>query len=179
MSRVGKVPIQIPKEVKVAVNNGSVFIEGSKGKLSLDIPHGIEVETKDNKIEVRRLNNSKQSRSNHGTIRAILSNMLTGVTQSHKKDLEIRGVGYRANLQGDKIEFSVGLSHPVFFDVPKGVNVKLRKPTEIELESIDKALLGEVASRIRRIKPPEPYKGKGIRYADEVVRQKQGKSVTK
>jgi len=179
MSRVGKVPVSCPKDVKVAVENGTVRVEGPKGKLSLDIPQGVKVEQQDNLLVVTRISDVKQFRSSHGTVRALLANMVEGVTKGHKKDLEIQGVGFRAQLQGNKLTISLGFSHPVEFEVPAEVKVSVPQPTAISIEGIDKTLVGAVAAKIRDLKRPEPYKGKGIRYAGEVVRRKQGKSVTK
>lgn len=179
MSRIGKKPVSIPKGVKLSCSNGTVLVEGPKGKLSLPIPSSITVETKDGKVLVDRKSNDKQSRANHGTIRSRLLGMIKGVTDGHKKKLEIHGLGFRAQVQGQKITFNLGFSHPVVFDIPADVKVKAPSPSEIELESFDNVQLGNVAASIRRIKPPEPYKGKGIRYFGEVVKRKQGKTVTK
>ncbi|HOY09768.1 MAG TPA: 50S ribosomal protein L6 [Candidatus Omnitrophota bacterium] len=179
MSRKGKIPIVVPKEVKVAVDGSQVHLEGPKGKMSLSMPCGIKVEQKDNQLVVTRANDTKQGRANHGTIRALLVNMVTGVTTGHKKEVEIQGIGYRAQLQGNTIIFTLGLSHQVEFVVPKELKVAVPKPTSIVLEGINKPLIGQVASKIRDLKRPEPYKGKGIRYLGEIVKTKQGKSVTK
>ncbi len=179
MSRLGKIPVDLPKDAKVAFDQGSLLVNGPKGKVALKVPRGITVEQKDNKIMVLRGGNSKQDRANHGTVRANLVNMLKGVTQGHKIDLEIQGVGFRGAVTGQKLTLNLGFSHQVDFEVPAGVKVAMPKPTEISLESSDNAVLGNVAAKIRAIKPPEPYKGKGIRYAGEKVRRKQGKAVTK
>jgi large subunit ribosomal protein L6 len=179
MSRKGKVPIEIPKEVKINVNGGKVSIEGSKGKLELPIPEGIKVVFSENKIVVTRVSDSKQDRSNHGTIRARLANMITGVTKGHRKDLEIQGIGFRAHLQDKKISFNLGFSHPVEFQIPDSVKVAVDDQTLISIEGSDNMLVGQTAARIRALKPVEPYKGKGIRYVGEHVRRKQGKSAAK
>ena len=179
MSRIGKIPVNIPKGVKVSIVDSEVRMEGPKGKLNLRIPRDVSVETKEEKLMVNRAFDTKQNRSDHGTTRALLVNAMTGVTQGHKRVLEIQGVGFRAQAQGNKLTLNLGFSHPTDFLVPAGVAVKTPSPTNIELEGVDGALVGEVAAKIRRIKPPEPYKGKGIRYAGEVVRRKQGKAVTK
>lgn len=179
MSRIGKNPVSLPKGVKVNMDNSLVHVEGPKGKLSVRIPPGIKVETKEDKVFVNRLSDSRQDRANHGTIRILLQNMMVGVTQGHKKNLEIQGVGFRVQIQGKNLILSMGFSHPVEFPIPEGVSLKEKTQTEIEVEGIDKALVGDVAARIRKIKPAEPYKGKGIRYAGEFVRRKQGKTVTK
>ncbi len=179
MSRIGRNPINIPKGVKLNISPSAFHVEGPKGKLALALPLGIKLEHKEDKIFVSRQNDVKQNRANHGTIRALINNMLVGVTQGHKKSLQILGVGFRGQMKGKDVELSLGFSHPVLFKVPDEVQVKMPKPTEIEIESADKCLAGEIAARIRRLKPPEPYKGKGIRYVDEFVKRKQGKSVTK
>lgn len=179
MSRIGKVPVSVPKDAKVTISNSTVLVEGNKGKLSLDIPQGIKLESMTDKIIVSRLSDIKQTRANHGTVRANLRNMIIGVTSGHKKELEIQGVGFRAQLQGKKVVLSLGLSHPVEFDSPEGIKITVPTLTSIIIEGIDKASVGQVAAKIRDLKPPEPYKGKGIRYVGEVVRRKQGKSVTK
>lgn len=179
MSRIGKIPVTIPKEAKVAIEKDSVLLEGPKGKISLKIPSGISCENKDGKIFVNRISDSKQDKANHGTVRAHLVNMLAGVTQGHKKNLEIQGVGFRAQVEGQKMLLNLGFSHSIEYMLPQGVKVKTAKPTEIEIEGADKALVGQVAAKIRKFKPPEPYKGKGIRYLGELVRRKQGKQVTK
>ncbi|MCK5580591.1 MAG: 50S ribosomal protein L6 [Candidatus Omnitrophica bacterium] len=179
MSRVGKVPVTVPKEVKVFIEKGIIRLEGSKGKLSFDIPHGIQIEHKDDQLIVTRASDAKQNRANHGTVRALLVNMIVGVSQGHKKDLEIQGVGFRAQMQGNKLVMSLGFSHPVEYEVSKDVKVSVPNQTSITVEGADKSYVGQVAAKIRGFKRPEPYKGKGIRYVGEVVRRKQGKSVTK
>lgn len=179
MSRIGKIPVVIPKDVKVDISNGTITLEGKKGRLSLNIPSGISLEHADDQIMVTRLSDVKQHRADHGTVRSNLQNMVMGVTEGHKKELEIQGVGFRAQLQGKKVVFSLGLSHPVEFEAPEGVVIGVPNQTSIVIEGIDKAFVGQVAAKIRDIKPPEPYKGKGIRYVGEKVRRKQGKSVTK
>ena len=179
MSRTGKNPITIPKGVKVDAVASKVSLEGPKGKLDLNIPHGINVEFKDDKLTVTRISDAKQNRSNHGTIRSRLANMVVGVTDGHKKDLEIQGIGFRAQLQGKKIVFNLGFSHPVEFDVPDCVTATIPTQTSITIEGPDNVMVGQIAAKIRALKPVEPYKGKGIRYVGEFVRRKQGKSATK
>ncbi|MBF0330651.1 MAG: 50S ribosomal protein L6 [Candidatus Omnitrophica bacterium] len=179
MSRIGKIPLAIPKEVKLNVTPTSINVEGPKGKLSAVLTYGIKVDQKDGNVLITRTSESKQARADHGTLRALLKNMFHGVTKGHQKDLEIQGLGFRGLVTGQKLTLSLGFSHPVDFVVPKEIKVSMGKPTEIKLEGADNILLGLVASKIRAIKPPEPYKGKGIRYVGEVVRRKQGKSVTK
>jgi large subunit ribosomal protein L6 len=179
MSRIGKIPVEIPKGVKVAVNGKTVQVEGPKGKLSHDLPSGVSIEQKDNKVIVARQRNDKQSTANHGTVRALIRNMLIGVSEGHKKNLEVQGVGFRVAIQGEKLVMNLGFSHPIEYVIPKSVKLTSAKPTEIAIEGTDKQTVGQVAAEIRSKKPPEPYKGKGIRYAGEVVKRKQGKSVTK
>jgi large subunit ribosomal protein L6 len=179
MSRIGKISVAVPKAVKIFIENGSVRLEGSKGKLAITLPDAIKVEQKDEKLFVSRSKDTKQARADHGTTRAHLVNMIAGVMQGHKKELEIQGVGFRAQMQGNKLIANLGFSHPLEFEIPKNVSVTAPKPTMIVIEGPDKALVGRIAAAIRKLKPPEPYKGKGIRYANEIVRKKQGKSVTK
>ena len=179
MSRIGKIPVAVPKEVKVAIDAHAVRLEGAKGKLTLNIPTGIQVEQKDGNFIVNRLSDTKQNISNHGTIRALLKHMIIGVTEGHKKELQIQGVGFRAQVQGNKLSLNLGFSHPIDFSIPNGIKVSTPQPTTVIVEGADKALVGLVSAQIRDYKRPEPYKGKGIRYINEVVRRKQGKSVTK
>ncbi len=179
MSRIGKIPVIVPKEVKITIQSQSVSLDGSKGKLKLNIPIGIKVEQKDGSLIVNCQSNSKQSAANYGTVRALLNHMIVGVTQGHKKELDIQGVGFRAQVQGNKLTMNLGFSHPIEYAIPDGIKVATPKPTSIIIEGADKALVGLVAAQLRDFKRPEPYKGKGIRYVDEVVRRKQGKSVTK
>jgi large subunit ribosomal protein L6 len=179
MSRTGKNPVNVPKNVKVDASTDKVSLEGPKGKLELNIPYGINVEFKDDQLTVTRVSDSKQNRSNHGTIRAHLANIIVGVTDGHKKDLEIQGIGFRASLQGKKIVFNLGFSHPVEFDVPDCVTATIPTQTSITIEGSNTMMVGQIAAKIRALKPVEPYKGKGIRYVGEFVRRKQGKSATK
>jgi len=179
MSKLGKIPVPVPKDVKSAVEAREIRLEGPKGKLTVPVPYGIKVDLTEDKFLVSRANDSKQCRSNQGTIRALLVNSIQGVSKGHRKDLEIQGVGFRAQLKGTTVVLNLGFSHQVEFPVPKDVKVSLPQPTSISIEGIDKALVGQVAASLRDIKRPEPYKGKGIRYVGEVVRRKQGKSVTK
>lgn len=179
MSRIGKIPLDVPKGVKLAVNGQAIQIEGPKGKLAYELPRGIVVEQKDSKVIVTRKNDSKQNSANHGTTRALLRNMMQGVSEGHRKDLEVQGVGFRVAIQGEKLIMNLGFSHQVEYVIPKNVKVTAAKPTEISIEGVDRQVVGQVAAQIRAKKPPEPYKGKGIRYVGEVVKRKQGKSVTK
>ena len=180
MSQLGKIPVSLAKDVKVTINQGVVNIDGPKGKTFVNLPRGIKVEQKDSQLIVSRTADDKQSRSNHGTTRAHIVNMLTGVTSGHKKELEIQGVGFRVQeMKGQNLILNLGFSHPVEYIIPKDVKVSTPKPTQIIIEGMDRALVGHVAANIRDLKPPEPYKGKGVRYLGEAVKRKQGKSVTK
>ncbi|MDE1919848.1 MAG: 50S ribosomal protein L6 [Candidatus Omnitrophica bacterium] len=179
MSRIAKTPVELPKNVKISFDKAAVNVEGPKGKLALKLPVDVALENKENRIFVNRTSDTKQARSDHGTTKRLIENMCVGVAQGHKKGLEIQGVGFRAAVQGNKLVLNVGFSHPVEYEFPKEVKVTLPKPTEISVEGVDKALVGLVAAKIRGFKPPEPYKGKGIRYVGEIVKRKQGKQVTK
>jgi len=179
MSRIGKQTLELPKDVKVKLEGNLCFVEGKGGKIDLNIPEGIKVEIKDNILMVMRGNDSKQLRSLHGTIRVLIGNMVKGVTEGFKKELEIIGVGYKAQMKGNKLVLNIGFSHPVEVDVPEGLKVSIPAATRIEISGIDKQKVGEFAARIRRIYPPEPYKGKGIRYLKEEVRKKLGKALAK
>ena len=179
MSRKGKIPITLAKDVKINIQTGHVLVEGPKGKVDLSVPQGIKIEQKEGQLHISRLNDTKQDRANHGTIRSRLAQNIIGVTKGHKRDLEIQGIGFRANLQGKKILFILGYSHPVEFECPEGIKATLPSQTAISIEGADNVLVGETAAQIRGLKPVEPYKGKGIRYVGEFVRRKQGKSVAK
>ncbi len=179
MSRIGRVPVKVPKEVKIKIDPTAVHLEGPKGKLQLDIPSGIKVEHKEEQLFITRLRDEKQSRANHGTTRALLVNMIEGLVKGHKKELDIQGIGFRALLKGKQVVFSLGFSHPVEYDIPDDVKVSVNNQNGIIIEGTNKNRVGQIAATIRAIKPAEPYKGKGIRYLGEQIRRKQGKSVTK
>ena len=179
MSRIAKTPVVLPKNVKINFDDKKVNVEGPKGKLSMAIPAEIKLEHKEDQLFVNRLSDTKQARSNHGTTKRLIVNMCEGVTNGHRRDLEVQGVGFRVALQGSKLVMNLGFSHPIEYEVPKEVKVTSAKPTEISVEGVDKAMVGFVAAKIRGFKPPEPYKGKGIRYVGEIVKRKQGKQVTK
>lgn len=179
MSRVGKQPLVVPKEIKVKIEGNSCLVEGSKQKLELVIPNGIKLELSGDTLTVKRDNDSKQLKSLHGTIRVLIANMIEGITKGFKKELEIIGVGYKAQMKGSKLSLSVGFSHPVEIDVLPELKVSTPAPTRIVIEGIDKQKVGEFAAKLRRIYPPEPYKGKGIRYLGEEVRKKLGKALAK
>ena len=177
MSRVGKKPIEIPSNVKVNLDGKTVKIEGPKGKLEERMHQRMSAEVNENQLIVSRPSDNKLDKSLHGLTRSLIQNMVIGVTEGYKKELEIHGVGMRAQLQGKKIVLQLGFSHPVNYDIPEGISVVVPKPTQIEIAGIDKQLVGEVAAEIRHFYKPEPYKGKGIRYKGEHVRRKAGKTV--
>ncbi len=177
MSRVGKNPIPIPDGVKVDICEGRITVEGPKGKAEKVFHPRMKVEAKDGQIWVRRSTDSKMDRSLHGLTRTLIANMVVGVTQGYTKELEIRGVGYRAQLKGKSLELLLGFSSPVDFSLPDEIKVEVPKPTQIIVRGIDKQVVGEVSAEIRAILKPEPYKGKGIRYKGEYVRRKAGKTV--
>ncbi|MCF6174968.1 MAG: 50S ribosomal protein L6 [Victivallaceae bacterium] len=176
MSRIGRKPIVIPAGVKVAVADGSVSVE-AKEKLTIAIPPMVSVEVKDDQVLVSRNDDSRESGAMQGLARSLINNMVIGVTEGYKKELQIIGVGFRAKLAGSKLTLSLGFSHPIEFNVPKGITLKVEGDTKITIEGADKQLVGEVAATIRRYKKPEPYKGKGIRYVGEQVTIKEGKTV--
>ncbi len=175
MSRIGKKPITIPAGVEVLVEGNNVNVKSSKGELNFSFNTEMVVEVNENEVVVTRPSDSKRHKMMHGTTRAVIANMVQGTNEGFKKVLLINGVGYRAQLQGKKLTLNAGYSHPVEMDVPEGLNLELPKNTEIHVSGIDKQLVGQFAAEIRAVRPPEPYKGKGIRYADEHVRRKEGK----
>ena len=175
MSRLGKKPIEVPKGVTVAIKDGAVAVKGPKGELKRALPTGVTVKLEGAQVVVRRDDDSRDNRARHGLVRALIANMVTGVTQGFERKLEINGVGYRADVAGQKLNMALGFSHPVTFELPKGIAAKVDKNVVI-LSGIDKEMLGETASKIRAIRPPEPYKGKGIKYVEEVIRRKVGKT---
>ncbi len=179
MSRIGKKPVVIPNGVKAQVNDDCLAVEGPKGKLSLALSHRVNCELKDNKIIFSLNEQSKVARSLYGTLRALTANMINGVTAGFSKILVIEGVGYKAQVQGKNLKLNVGFSHPVEYPIPEGIKIDASKQVEIVVSGVDKAKVGQVSAEIRRICPPEPYKGKGIRYKDERIRRKVGKAVTK
>jgi large subunit ribosomal protein L6 len=177
MSRVGKKPVDIPNNVKVNLDGKTIKVEGPKGKLEERVHQRMNVEVKDNQVIVTRPSDNKLDKSLHGLTRSLIQNMMIGVTEGYKKELEIQGVGLRAQVQGKKLNLQLGFSHPVNYDIPQGITIVTPKPTQIEITGIDKQLVGEVAAEIRHYYKPEPYKGKGIRYKGEHVRRKAGKTV--
>ena len=179
MSRIGKQPVVLVKGVKVKVDNRSVLVEGSKGKLEFALPEAIKVEVTAENIVVKREKEDKSTRSMHGTVRALINNMVKGVSEGLKKELDIIGVGYKAQMKGKNLVLNIGFSNPVEMAVPADLKVSTPAATKIAVEGIDKQCVGEFAAKIRRLYPPEPYKGKGIRYSGEEVRKKLGKALAK
>jgi|SRR5699024_2756623 len=176
MSRIGKKTIVIPEGVTLTQNGNEVTVKGPKGELSRSFDPALTVEVADNDVNVVRPNDSKQMKTIHGTTRSLLNNMVEGVTQGFQKTLELNGVGYRAQMQGNKLVLNVGLSHPVEFEQTDGLTVEVPANTRIIVKGINKESVGALAANIRAVRPPEPYKGKGIRYEGEYVRRKEGKT---
>ncbi len=175
MSRIGRLPIEIPAGVTVTVGEGEIKVKGPKGELGLDIPDSIEVSIDGSILTVGRLSDMKAARALHGTIRARIANMVTGVSAGYIKNLDIIGVGYSAEIKGNKLVLKLGFSHLCEFTTPAGIEIEVPAPTRIVVKGIDKQVVGQAAAEIRAFRPPEPYKGKGIRYHDEHVRRKAGK----
>ena len=176
MSRIGKNPIVIPEGVKIEINDRLISISGPKGSQSWSIHANIKAQEKDNTLILDRVDSTSLSRSLHGTTRQILNNMVIGVSEGFEKELEIVGVGYQASMEGNRLRLQIGYSHDIYFDIPEGVSITADR-TIIKINGIDKQLVGSVASKIRSFRKPEPYKGKGIRYKDEYIKIKQGKTV--
>jgi large subunit ribosomal protein L6 len=178
MSRIGKIPVIIPDKVKVQVKNQHVAVEGPNGKLALDVHHLATVKVDDQQVLVTRPNDNKESKAIHGLVRSLIQNMVIGVSKGFVKQLEIQGVGFKAPLANKKITLNLGYSHEIIYPVPDTIVVTLEDGgTKIKIEGPDKQLVGKVASEIRSFYPPEPYKGKGVRYSDEKVKRKEGKTV--
>jgi large subunit ribosomal protein L6 len=176
MSRIGRVPVPVPTGVDVTIDGPVVTVTGPKGALTHTVPSPIEVTQQDGTLVVTRPNDERASRSLHGLTRTLLANLITGVTEGYTKRLEIVGTGYRVTAKGDNLEFALGFSHPVNVAPPAGITFAVEAPTRFSVSGIDKQQVGEVAANIRKIRKPEPYKGKGVRYAGEVVRRKVGKA---
>jgi large subunit ribosomal protein L6 len=175
MSRIGKKPIELPTSVNVAISPGRVQVNGPLGELSQQVPSRMQIEQRDGEIVVTRPTERGEDRALHGLTRTLVANMVEGVTKGFEKKLEIQGVGYRATLRGTSLELSVGYSHPVLIEPRHGVSFEVPVPTQIVVKGIDKQAVGQIAAEIRKVRPPEPYKGKGIRYEGEYVRRKVGK----
>ncbi len=179
MSRIGKLPIAIPKGVEVQLTPDQVSVKGPKGKLDLEYRGRVTIKREGDALLVTRHGDDRQHRAYHGLYQRLISNMIKGVTDQFKKELEIVGVGYRASMEGKRLVLSVGHSHPIYFTPPDGVTLACPKPTQITVSGIDKQAVGQAAAEIRRFRPPEPYKGKGIRYLGEYIRLKEGKTGAK
>ncbi|MEZ5371184.1 MAG: 50S ribosomal protein L6 [Microthrixaceae bacterium] len=176
MSRIGEQPISLPDGVTVSVADGVVSVKGPKGELQQDIPGGIDVVVGEGVVDVKRPDDERESRSMHGLVRSLVNNMVVGTSKGFQKDLEIVGTGYRATAKGSGLELLLGYSHSITVDAPEGITFTLPRNTYIEITGIDKQLVGQVAANIRALRSPEPYKGKGVRYADEHVKRKAGKA---
>ena len=176
MSRIGRLPIDIPSGVTVTADNGVIAVKGPKGELSLTVASPIEVAIADNQVVVTRPNDERLARSLHGLTRTLISNQIIGVTEGYTKGLEVVGTGYRVAAKGESLEFALGYSHSITVDPPAGISFTVEGQNKILVSGIDKQAVGEVAANIRKLRKPEPYKGKGIRYAGEVVRRKAGKA---
>jgi large subunit ribosomal protein L6 len=176
MSRIGRMPVPVPSGVQVTVAEAEVSVKGPKGELSQRVPARMLISLEDGQVVVRRPDDEKESKALHGLTRSLIANMVEGVTNGYRKTLEISGVGYRAARAGNRLTLQVGFSHPVEVVPPAGIAFEVETPTRIHVVGIDKALVGEVAAQVKRIRPPEPYLGKGIRYAGERVRRKAGKA---
>ena len=179
MSRIGKKIIVVPKGVTINLSGLQIKVKGPKGELIHDIHPSMKVVVKDSEITVERPNDLKENKALHGLTRALIQNMVTGVTEEYSKSLDIIGVGYKAELKGNNLLFNIGFSHPIFFMPPEGVKLQAPTPNAITISGVDKQLVGLVAAKIRSIRKPEPYKGKGIKYSDEQIRRKAGKTAGK
>jgi large subunit ribosomal protein L6 len=178
MSRIGNKAVEIPDKVKINIDNaGSVSVEGPKGKLNWTLPRGIKGSVKDNRVSLARDAETRSVKALHGLSRSLVHNMVQGVSQGFSKNLEIEGVGFKAAVQGSNLNLSLGFSHPILFPIPKEIKITVVENTKLTIQGIDKKRVGQVAADIRRFYPPEPYKGKGVRYAGEQIRRKEGKTV--
>ncbi len=178
MSRIGNKVVEIPDKVKVIVDHdGAVAVEGPKGKLNWQLPREISAKVENNKVTVARAAETRSVKALHGLARSLVNNMVQGVSSGFTKNLEIEGVGFKANVQGQILNLALGFSHPIVFPIPKDIKIVVTDNTKIAIAGIDKKVVGQVAADIRRYYPPEPYKGKGVRYAGEVIRRKEGKTV--
>lgn len=179
MSRIGKLPIEVPQGVEVKVQGNTVMIKGPKGSISREFHRDMKIKLEDSKIVVERPTDDNLHKALHGLTRSLLNNMVRGVVEGYEKKLSLEGVGYRATKQGNKLVLTVGYSHPVEIEPPKGIEFEVPAPNKISVKGVDKELVGLVAANVRKVREPEPYKGKGIRYEDEVVRRKVGKTGAK
>ncbi|MSR77024.1 MAG: 50S ribosomal protein L6 [Candidatus Omnitrophica bacterium] len=177
MSRIGKKPVEIPSGVQVAIKDLTVSVQGPKGKLQMEVHPRMKVAVKDGHVEVSRPTDINSDRALHGLTRSLLQNMVRGVVDGYKKELEIVGVGYKAEVKGKKLVMALGFTHPIEHDIPEGIVVHCPNPTRVAVSGLDKQMVGQLAADIRSSHKPEPYKGKGIHYVGEVIRRKQGKTV--
>jgi large subunit ribosomal protein L6 len=176
MSRIGKQPIALPEGVKVDIKDGIVLVEGPKGSLSRPLLEGIQLDMVEGALAVKRANDTKRVRSYHGLMRTLVANMVEGVSKGFEKKLEIVGIGYRSELQGSNLVLYLGYSHPINFPLPSGISADIEKQTVVTIKGIDKELVGQTSAKIRDLRRPDPYKGKGVKYAGEVLRKKAGKT---
>ena len=179
MSRIGRLPVPLADGAKVEISGRVVTVKGPKGSLAQELPGGINAEVADGRIVVKRRDDSKPQRALHGLTRALLNNAVVGVTKGFSKDLEIQGVGYRAQVAGTNVSFTLGYTHPIEFAIPKGIQIAVEKQTRLTVSGVDRQQVGHVAAKIRSLRPPDVYKGKGVRYVDEYVRKKAGKTGAK
>ncbi|MBC7195474.1 MAG: 50S ribosomal protein L6 [Caldisericia bacterium] len=179
MSKIGKKPIPIPKDVTVEIKDNEIIVKGKKGELKKRIPDVLNVKIVDSNIVVERKNELKETKALHGTYRALINNMIVGVTEGFQKSLILHGVGYKAQLQGKKLIINLGYTHPIEMEPPPGIEFAVEKDIRILVKGYDKELVGQVAANIRKLRDPDPYKGKGVRYEDEVIRKKAGKALSK
>ncbi len=176
MSRIGKKPIELPKGVKLELKDGIVSVQGPKGQLERPLLAGLELEMTDGQALVKRLSDDKRSRSYHGLMRTLVANMVDGVSKGFEKKLEIVGIGYRSELKGTMLVLHLGYSHPIEFPLPEGISAEVEKQTQVTIKGINKELVGQISAKIRDLRKPDPYKGKGVKYANEVLRKKAGKT---
>lgn len=179
MSRIGKLPVDIPEKVTVSIEANLVVVEGPKGKLSHSFPNAVKITQEGAQVTVEPSGNSRFAKAMYGTARSLIANMVTGVVEGYSKDLEISGVGFRAALNGNKLDMNLGYSHPCLYNIPEGITITVTDNTKLKVEGINKQLVGEVAASIRAFYPPEPYKGKGVKIVGEFVRRKEGKTAGK
>jgi large subunit ribosomal protein L6 len=178
MSRIGKLPVQIPAGVEAKIDGQKVSVKGPKGSLSLEVHPLMEIARADGSVEIRRKGNAPLDRSLHGLTRALLANMVHGVTSGFERTLQIVGIGYKAQVQGRKVVLNLGYSHQIEYPIPEGINIAVDNQTTLRVSGADKQKVGQVSAELRKLRPVEPYKGKGIRYSDEKVRQKEGKAAS-
>ena len=176
MSRIGKLPVSIPNGVTVAVDGNTVKVKGPKGELTHRLPNGISVDRTDNSLNVQRASDETNHKALHGLTRSLIANMMEGVTKGYQKQLEITGVGFKAEVRPYGLQLALGFSHAIEYRAPAGIKLSAPQPTQIVIDGPDKAMVGQVAAELRSLRPPEPYKGKGIRYAGEIIRRKAGKA---